>query len=367
LLGIAWDVKRVQREPRVGAEACSRPANEKQSSAHADRDLRKTIQTAVTRRLRAEIDPNIEPIDYDASFTESGLDSVGIAVLALEVEKLTAVRLSSDVLYEYTTINRLARFVETRHSVQQNAQTRSSLEDRNGPGLEILGLAGNGELSTEMPPTLGSIRFASACFDAVRVIRATTPEHWAAVSRLRASGFSRIPGFNQHPEKWTDNLDESPQAFSLLACGRSGQWSATMRVQDGRLGALEIAKFINIQAILKTHQHPAVQMARLSVLHGPEAMDLMFGIIKAAWGWCIRNEMASIICAAPSWTRDIYDFMLFSSLGPAGEFFHDFPTPTPHATMLLSPLVGAELLWRTNNHPLCGQFFDTYHPGLFIE
>jgi acyl-CoA synthetase (AMP-forming)/AMP-acid ligase II len=74
-------------------------------------DLREAIHAAVVRRLRAEVDPGIVHIDYNAPLTAQGLDSISAAAIAIEVGKVTGVRLSPGLVYEYGTINRLATYV----------------------------------------------------------------------------------------------------------------------------------------------------------------------------------------------------------------------------------------------------------------
>jgi hypothetical protein len=91
----------------------------------------------------------------------------------------------------------------------------------------------------------------------------------------------------------------------------------------------------------------------------------MFGIFKAAWRWCLREGLESIVLASPPWARPIYDFMLFEHLGPEGEFEHALAGGAPHVSMRL-PVKGAERLWRSADHPLCLSFFDTWHAQLEV-
>ncbi len=209
-------------------------------------------------------------------------------------------------------------------------------------------------------------RFAKISLEGIRVIRAKTPEDWYHVTRLRAEGFSRVPGFSEAPKTWTDELDTSDRAFTLLACGQTNGWIATMRVQDGRKGPLELAKFVNFESLLKPTEQPTSQLSRLSVVKGPNSMNAMFGLFKAAWRWCVRQQISSMICATPPWARPIYDFLTFRPLGTEGEFVHDFPVPTRHITMLVSVSAPFEL-WRSDNMPLREQIVDIIHPDLDFE
>ena len=209
-------------------------------------------------------------------------------------------------------------------------------------------------------------RFAKINLAGIRVIRAKTSEDWFHVARLRADGFARVPGFREPPKTWTDELDTSDRAFTLLASGQNHEWIATMRVQDGRKGPLELAKSINLGSLLKPNEHPTAQFSRLSVAKGPDSMSAMFGLFKAGWRWCVRQQVSSILCATPPWARPIYDFMLFRTLGKEGEFVHEFPAPVPHISMLL-PVSASIDMWRRAGIPVLGQFVDLHHPDLDFE
>jgi acyl carrier protein len=77
----------------------------------SESDLRDTIRNIVLRWLRSEVDPQTEEIGDETPFSLMGLDSIGAAAVALEVEKETGVRITPDLVYEFKTISRLARYL----------------------------------------------------------------------------------------------------------------------------------------------------------------------------------------------------------------------------------------------------------------
>lgn len=209
-------------------------------------------------------------------------------------------------------------------------------------------------------------RFAAVDLSAVSVEVAASAADFQTVAHLRASGFSRVlRDAAQDPVAWVDASDRAPGFFTLIGYGGDGEAVATLRVQDSRRGPLELARLVDIGALLAPMDHPAAQFSRLTALKRPAAMNVMFGLFKAAWSWCRDEGLASIVIATPRWSRPIYDYMLFSELGAEGRFAHPFLAGTEHACMKL-PVQHAERVWRAGGQPLCGQFFDTDHPALRI-
>ena len=138
-----------------------------------------------------------------------------------------------------------------------------------------------------------------------------------------------------------------------------------MRVQDGRVSKLELGRFVPLANLLPPAGRPAAQFARLSVTKGPQAINAMFAMFKAAWSWCLLENIPNIVIATPPWSKHVYDFMLFDDLGVKGHFSHDFAGGALHVTMRL-PVSRAEQIWRTAKNPLCEQFLDVTHPALIL-
>jgi hypothetical protein len=130
-VGLAWDIKRVRRElqthlrcdPLEGSsspqpkELDSVPTRGKETSETGATDFRGEVHTAVLKWLRAEVAPGIEAVDYNTPLTAQGLDSVGVAVVALELERATGIRLGPDVIYEHATIDRLGDYLVGRSAL----------------------------------------------------------------------------------------------------------------------------------------------------------------------------------------------------------------------------------------------------------
>lgn len=199
----------------------------------------------------------------------------------------------------------------------------------------------------------------------VRVRVAATNADFEIVADLRRTGFSRVI-----PDStnicWIDELDSAPGVFSLIGFSEHGEPVATMRVQDGRTGPLELERFVPLVELVTPDDLPATQFGRLSVIKAPGSPIVMYGLFKAAWRWGFRENIRSIVITTPPWSKPIYDAMFFAALGPRGEFLHQYAGGAPHVTMTL-PVFGAEKIWRVGGSPLCQQIFDTDHPHLEIQ
>ena len=208
-------------------------------------------------------------------------------------------------------------------------------------------------------------RYAAICLEHVSVRRATTAEDWSQVGELRAAGFSRVGNGERtsaRPIAWVDDGDHADGTFSLLGVDATGETLATLRVQDGRAGSVELSKFVPLEELLKPAERPYVQFARLTARKAPGSLDVMFGLFKAAWRWCLAEGLETIVIATPPWSRPIYDFMHFEERGPSGRFRHRLAGSAEHVTMTL-PVQGAETLWRRRRQPLSGLFFDVDDPA----
>ena len=205
-------------------------------------------------------------------------------------------------------------------------------------------------------------RYARADLNRAIVRRASSAADWELVARLRKDGFTRVPGVDA-AGPWLDELDRGPAAFSLLGFSLDGTPLATLRVQDGRHGPLELRRFIDLDLVLRPEERPAAQFGRLSVLRSAESTHVMFAIFKAAWQWCDAEELRTIIIASPRWAKSIYEFMHFDSAGEAGQFKHQYAGGALHETMKL-PISSLEAFWRSRDMPLSDQFFAMHHPML---
>lgn len=206
-----------------------------------------------------------------------------------------------------------------------------------------------------------SRRYAAIDLAGITVRRAVSDDDFALVGRLREAGFSRVT--DNTTTEWVDDFDRSPGVFSLIAYNSLNEPVATMRVQDGRVAELELARFVPLDSLLDSLGKPAIQGARLSVVKNARSMDAMIALFKAGWLWCRRENIKSIVMANPPWVKPLYDFLLFEDLGSSGHFQHAFLANTPHITMGM-PVDRPASTWMAVQHPLCSQFNELVHPGL---
>ena len=205
-------------------------------------------------------------------------------------------------------------------------------------------------------------RYANVTLNSMAVIRVQSGEEFRQVAKLRQEGFGRLAGASSTPE-WVDASDHAAGTFSLLALSPNGEYIATLRIQDSRATALDLATRVRLDSILSPAHWPAVQFSRLCVSKHAEGYEAMFSLFKAAWRWSFVNGLRSILIASPPWARPIYDFMCFDELGPAGRFLHELAGGAEHVTMRLD-VQGAESIWRAHGQPLCTTFFDVEHPNI---
>lgn len=207
-------------------------------------------------------------------------------------------------------------------------------------------------------------RFARVDLSGVLVRQCENDFDSGEVERIRSAAFSRLLARRALvPQSWLDAADLSDGTLLLLGHARSGEAIATLRVQDGRAGPLELTRHVSLHQLSECLPRAMAQFARLAAVRHPEAMDVMFGLFKAAWQWCFRNGLEQIVIATPPWTRPIYDHLCFEDAGDGGRFRHPVSTRGLHSTMHFG-VQTAERRWRSVQHPHCRQFFEEDHPLL---
>jgi hypothetical protein len=152
----------------------------------------------------------------------------------------------------------------------------------------------------------------------------------------------------------------------LLGHARDGEPIASLRVQSGRDGPLELGAHVPLAQLCGYPVEDLAQFSRLAALRHDEALDVMFGLFKAAWRWCLDAGLEQIVIASPPWTRPIYEHLCFEDTGELGKFRHPFSSRAIHSTMCLA-VRGAEHIWRARYHPHCALFFEHEHPDLVIH
>jgi thioester reductase-like protein len=67
--------------------------------------------------LQSEVDAGLKELSPQTSFLASGIDSVGMTAIAVEIQEATGIPLTPDVLYQYCSIDALAGYLQTRLAV----------------------------------------------------------------------------------------------------------------------------------------------------------------------------------------------------------------------------------------------------------
>ncbi len=100
-----------------------------------DLSTHQLIHEKLLQWLRSETSLEVDRIDYDTSLFELGVDSLGAASIAAELEQETRTTLNPEVVYELETINELAEYLESQPASPAQ-QTDQSAANAGTPQLE---------------------------------------------------------------------------------------------------------------------------------------------------------------------------------------------------------------------------------------
>jgi acyl-CoA synthetase (AMP-forming)/AMP-acid ligase II/fatty-acid desaturase/acyl carrier protein len=140
-VGLVWDVKRTS-PASVSSDILSGQCLSRQHDAEARcvavapvQSVRQQILSTVADCLREELRLPTGTIRGNESFASLGVDSVGIAVISLRLSKTLGITLSPSVLYDFDTIDRLARHLEsetvpTRNTLRESEPGRAGVAIR---------------------------------------------------------------------------------------------------------------------------------------------------------------------------------------------------------------------------------------------
>ena len=95
-------------------------------------------------------------------------------------------------------------------------------------------------------------RASAADIRGIRVVRAASAAEQAAVAAVRASGFSRsLRRQDSKVIRWIDVADRNGTAFTLVAFNAQNRPVGTVRLQDSRLGPLELCRYVDVDQLLE--------------------------------------------------------------------------------------------------------------------
>lgn len=144
------DASRVSHDENrtTGTLAVSSRETQTGKSARPTAALRQPLHDTIVEWLRENVDASTDAIDDDTSFMALGIDSVGAAEIALQIEKTTGLSLNPDSFYDYRTLRELTACLEQRRHVEDESanvaevlRIQSSPEDltKSEPGLQTRG------------------------------------------------------------------------------------------------------------------------------------------------------------------------------------------------------------------------------------
>lgn len=217
--------------------------------------------------------------------------------------------------------------------------------------------------------TAGRTRqYRNVTLEGVRVRVASTEEDFSLAAELREAGFSRVSNRDSRAcssALWLDASDRRAGVLVLLGYDCAHKAVATLRVQDSRVGSVELQSRVDLSSAVSCSEWPVAQFSRLSSIKSARTTDVLFGLFKAAWHWCLVGGIETIVIATPPWSKPIYEFMCFQEFERSLRFRHELAGNVEHSCMKL-PVHGAEAIWRAAHQPLCRQFFDMQHADLRI-
>ena len=198
----------------------------------------------------------------------------------------------------------------------------------------------------------------------IRVRRAVSGADFVLVANLRRASAPRM--FARPTGEWLDSLDYSLHSFCLIAYDESDEPVATMRIQDGPVSELQLARLIPLDAVLTPGQMPVVEFGRFGVVSASRGADAMAALFKAAWVWCLECEVRNILVAAPEWLKPLCEALTFENPGKPEALPDIYCGGIWYSAMILPP---SRLIdtWGKAHHPLADQFLRTAHPALMFD
>ena len=210
-------------------------------------------------------------------------------------------------------------------------------------------------------------QLAALDFGGFRVRRAAGADDLAVIAAQRAESFGRVIR-NQRPvgashDGWLDKIDHHPATgLLLLEEATTGTPIASMRVQDSRAGPVELARLVELGALVPGREWPLLQCARLAAVRHPKRMAALFALMKAMWRRALADGVQNLILATPYWSRWMYEALQFTDLGDAAAFAHPL-SGAAHRVMLFD-VPSAQSRLEGAGNPLAAQLFHTQHPLL---
>jgi len=224
--------------------------------------LQRLIHDKVLAWRRTEGDAGNQSIDDHASLVSLGVDSVGAAAIAIEVERATGLRMSPDLIYEYPTIDQLAQYLESRLGREDlllaDSSNAAGFPRRRGSALlpKVAGLSRRTNRLRER----GRYFFETTVteYDGPRV---KVDDRWM----LMFSSYSYL-GLIGHPE-----VNSSvKKAIDDFGAGCHGARLIAGTTELHRLFEHEIADFLGSEAAMVFNTGYVANLATVAALVGPD-------------------------------------------------------------------------------------------------
>ncbi len=224
-----------------------------ESPLAAGRGLRQLIHDRLLAWRRSEGDESARAVDYHAHLTSLGVDSVGAAAIAAEVERATGHRLTPELLYQCGTIDRLARYLETRAGCVGPAQATA----RRGAALR--------ERYAEQVRGLGRLRESGRYFYETTISECGGPRvKVGGCWMLMFSSYSYL-GLVGHPEV----NEAAKEAVDAYGAGSHGARLIAGTTEVHRRFERAIADFLGAESAVVFNTGYVTNLATVAALVGP--------------------------------------------------------------------------------------------------
>lgn len=198
----------------------------------------------------------------------------------------------------------------------------------------------------------------------VRLVQSA--EDLAKAVNIRQAAYARhMPEFAEKLRE-AEPMDSEPGVVVLLAESKlDGTPLGTLRIQSNAHMPLKVEQSVTLPRWLR--DRPLAEVSRLGIVGGSTGRLVKMVLIKAAYQYCLQDEIEWMVVAARAPLDRQYDQLMFEDLFPAQGFI-----PMRHGGNIPHRVLGLELdttqqRWEAVEHPMLNFFVHTHHMDIDIQ
>lgn len=198
----------------------------------------------------------------------------------------------------------------------------------------------------------------------VRLVRSA--QDLAKAVNIRQAAYARhMPEFAEKLRQ-AEPMDSEPGVVVLLAESKlDGTPLGTLRIQSNAHMPLKVEQSVALPRWLR--DRPLAEVSRLGIVGGSTGRLVKMVLIKAAYQYCLLDEIEWMVVAARAPLDRQYDQLMFEDLFPEQGFI-----PMRHGGNIPHRVLGLELdttqqRWESTDHPMLNFFVHTHHMDIDIQ